>query len=72
MYAHTYKYTHTHTPNKNKYASSYSLRKNSGVDTHCGWPNDGHSFLVSLLDELPCEGLRDAFCYDGYGPDLED
>lgn len=42
------------------------------MDTHRGGPNDGHSLLVGLLDELPCQGLGDAFGYDGYGPDLED
>lgn len=62
---------HYHQTTK-QYASC-SLRKTSGVvDTHRGWPNDGHSLLISLLDELPCKSLRDAFCYDGYGPDLED
>lgn len=40
-------------------------------DTHGGRSNDGHSFLLRLLDQLPREGLRDAFGYDGDGPDLE-
>lgn len=40
-------------------------------DTHGGRSNDGHSLLLRLLDQLPREGLRDAFGYDGDGPDLE-
>lgn len=42
-----------------------------GRDAHSGRSNDGHSLLLCLLDQLPREGLRDAFGDDGDGPDLE-
>lgn len=51
--------------------NSLELKRLSGKDTHSGRSNDGHSLLVRLLDQLPCEGLRDAFSYDGNGPDLK-
>lgn len=44
----------------------------SGKDAYSGRSNDGHTLLLCLLDQLPREGLRDTFSYDGNGPDLED
>ncbi len=40
-------------------------------DTHCGWTYNANSFLMCRFVEFACEILRDAFCNNGYGPNLE-